>query len=464
MTLSLLRILSQDCKFLFILSAKAEMRRCGVSINSVDAVFNSSRKKMECYRKLELINTGSVNKIYKVVQKSTGKEFAMKVISTRKVAKKKLKNEVKIMKKLSLPQNLHIVKYETSFIRVDKDECGIVMEYCSGGSLKDLIEKYKKEGKSFLECTILNFMRQILLGVNCIHNNRINHKDLKPANILVDEDGNLKISAFGKSKERLNASRTILSDFDLDTFKNFFCSDDIDSLGYIFHELCCLEPPHNKGGFVESQNELSKKNYDTDLIPAHYSSGLKNAIASIFNIYKASGLSCERILAYKLFTDCFKKYSDKSAYYLENEATNTEKAKYRGDEGAHNHAIGDRYSSEMNSRKTHHFANGDIYEGEWEDGRMNGRGKYFYANGDIYNGEWECGEKNGKGKHFYKNGDKYDGEWEDGKRHGKGEYNRNTNKFSCVDKYYGEWKNDEMDGKGKSVSYTHLTLPTICSV
>ena len=48
---------------------------------------------------------------------------------------------------------------------------------------------------------------------------------------------------------------------------------------------------------------------------------------------------------------------------------------------------------------------GDIYIGEFAEGKMHGKGKYFYANGDIYDGEWRVNRKFGKGIFSGENGD-----------------------------------------------------------
>ncbi len=39
------------------------------------------------------------------------------------------------------------------------------------------------------------------------------------------------------------------------------------------------------------------------------------------------------------------------------------------------------------------YSNGDVYEGEWKEGKRNGTGKMTYRNGDVYEGEWKNGEK-----------------------------------------------------------------------
>ena len=68
------------------------------------------------------------------------------------------------------------------------------------------------------------------------------------------------------------------------------------------------------------------------------------------------------------------------------------------------------------------YANGDKYDGDWNDEEMNGKGVYYYANGDKYDGEFNHNKKNGKGVFYYANGGKYDGEWKDNKKSGKGVY------------------------------------------
>jgi len=65
--------------------------------------------------------------------------------------------------------------------------------------------------------------------------------------------------------------------------------------------------------------------------------------------------------------------------------------------------------------------NGDVYLGEWRDGRKNGQGTYTYkSNGQKYEGEWIDDKASGLGTFTYSDGIKYVGEWKDGKRQGQG--------------------------------------------
>ena len=91
------------------------------------------------------------------------------------------------------------------------------------------------------------------------------------------------------------------------------------------------------------------------------------------------------------------------------------------------------------------YANGDIYDGEWKEGRMDGKGTKKFRNGNEYEGGVKSGRAHGEGVLTYAAGDlvKSSGEWKDGKRCGK---------FENIvrEQVYYDYEND----KAKSVSTT----------
>ena len=84
------------------------------------------------------------------------------------------------------------------------------------------------------------------------------------------------------------------------------------------------------------------------------------------------------------------------------------------------------------------------YEGEMINGVYNGNGKYIYPNGEIYIGQWSNGKRHGKGILYYDNGKiAYEGDFVNDFYDGCGTYYYEKGGY-----YEGEWKKGKKDGKG----------------
>ncbi|CAI5730236.1 unnamed protein product [Hyaloperonospora brassicae] len=120
------------------------------------------------------------------------------VVST---ALDKVQMEIAIMKKLHHPNLLNLLEVFDD----DAETLVLMLEYAPSGQVMQWYpdEKvYKKTGGQreaacFREDELRVCVRQLLLGLQYLHENNICHRDLKPENILVGQDGTYKISDFG---------------------------------------------------------------------------------------------------------------------------------------------------------------------------------------------------------------------------------------------------------------------------
>ncbi|KAK4511038.1 ER-derived vesicles protein erv46 [Mucor velutinosus] len=116
----------------------------------------------------------------------------------------------------------------------------IQLELCSGGSLDTFIES---KNRSIVEDQVWSIFHKLVLGINDIHAADIAHLDLKPSNILIDDQGCLKIADFGISVRTPVDARWVKGEGDRRYMapdllrENFDKPADIFSLGLILLEL-----------------------------------------------------------------------------------------------------------------------------------------------------------------------------------------------------------------------------------
>ena len=184
--------------------------RCALTLSDINdlSVSSESVKRPIKWQKGDLIGEGTYAQVYQCLS-DDGELLAVKTIPFGKNGKEvakgldKAKKEIKLLRQLSHP---NIVKYLQTEVSEKGDSVHILMEYVSGGSLKTLVKRYAMD-----EVILRHYSEQILQGLAYLHENRIIHRDLKGANILLAPDGTIKLTDFGSSTYQLGTDELCLS-------------------------------------------------------------------------------------------------------------------------------------------------------------------------------------------------------------------------------------------------------------
>lgn len=115
---------------------------------------------------------------------------------------KSLVNEVELMKGLDHP---HVVRYLGAELDWEARSVYIFQEWVPGGSVEALLRKFGPLSAAVCR----RYTRQVLSGLQYLHDNAIIHRDIKGANILVDDAGRVRLSDFGCSKRESVAKKDL---------------------------------------------------------------------------------------------------------------------------------------------------------------------------------------------------------------------------------------------------------------
>jgi len=248
---------------------------------------------MNNYEILSIIGKGNFGTITKILRKSDKKILVWKELDYSQMSEKEkqqLVNEVNILREL---KNQNIVRYYDRIIDKKNSKIYIIMEYCEGGDLSQLIKRLKKKKESISEDVIWKIFTQVILAIHYIHNfksGKILHRDIKPSNIFLDKENNIKLGDFGLSRELSEKSNFAyshvgtpyyMSPEQIDELK-YNEKSDIWSLGCFLYELVTFHPPFEAKNQIQLANKI--KSGKVDRINFCYSEELWRVIIWMLNV------------------------------------------------------------------------------------------------------------------------------------------------------------------------------------
>ena len=179
----------------------------------------------------EKVGEGGMSFVYRAIDLESGSVVAVKVLKKEFCYDdefiKRFRNEATAAQKLCHPNIVAIFDMGN-----DNDIQYIVMEYIDGLTLDKLIKAKKKlPWRNTLKITA-----QILSAVEHAHSHKIIHRDIKPLNIMLTEEGVVKLTDFGIARAVSSATKSAASD----------------SAGSVHY----LSPEQVRGGFVDERSDI----------------------------------------------------------------------------------------------------------------------------------------------------------------------------------------------------------------
>jgi serine/threonine protein kinase/predicted Zn-dependent protease len=180
--------------------------KCGTQISSIEEVPRAATETIQIvikeltpgstfakrYQIIEELGKGGMGRVYKVLDKEIGEKVALKLLNPEIAAESKtierFRNELKTARQIS-----H--KNVCRMYHLSKEEGApyIIMEYVRGEDLKSMIRMMGRLSPG----QTVSIAKQVCEGLAEAHRLGVVHRDLKPQNIMIDRNGDVKIMDFG---------------------------------------------------------------------------------------------------------------------------------------------------------------------------------------------------------------------------------------------------------------------------
>ena len=230
------------------------------------------------------IGRGAFSTIYKGYD-NKGNVFAIKEVSIagKKKVEENVKKELNILKRLN---HTNIVQIHDYFFDNKNKIIYIIMDYFKNGDFSNFIK-----GKVLKEIFAKKYMSQLKNGLKYLYENNIMHRDLKPHNILLDDNNDLKITDFGfaryvKDDMLINTlcGTPIYMAPEIIKHKKYNNKSDLWSLGIIMYEMIFGRLPFKANNFIQLLKSINKNDICYNFPNISISSDCETLLKSLLQI------------------------------------------------------------------------------------------------------------------------------------------------------------------------------------
>ncbi|KAM3851500.1 inactive serine/threonine-protein kinase PLK5-like isoform 1-T1 [Vipera latastei] len=257
------------------------------------------------YKRGQLLGQGAFGQCYKFTDTSTNRVYAVKVLSQQRVAR--LGNQGKVQREIELHSQLqhrNVVGFHRHF--VDQENIYMVLEYCSRKSLAHIL----KVRRTLTEPEVRFYLKQIMSGLQYLHQQGIIHRDLKLSNVFITKRMQVKIGDLGlaRQEEQPCGRRGVVCGTpnylapEVIAKKGHSCKSDIWALGCIMYTTLAGFPPFEITHKQELFQRILEGRYT---LPDRLSPAARSLIGRLLAPTPAARPSPEEVIRHPFFTQHF---------------------------------------------------------------------------------------------------------------------------------------------------------------
>ncbi|PON56239.1 cGMP-dependent kinase [Parasponia andersonii] len=164
------------------------------------------RTSIEDFEIIKPISRGAFGRVFLARKRATGDLFAIKVLKKADMIRKNAVESILAERNILISlRNPFVVRFFFSF--TCRENLYLVMEYLNGGDLYSLLRNLGCLDEDMARV----YIAEVVLALEYLHSLNVIHRDLKPDNLLIGQDGHIKLTDFGLSKVGLINSTDDLS-------------------------------------------------------------------------------------------------------------------------------------------------------------------------------------------------------------------------------------------------------------
>ncbi|KAM6598479.1 probable serine/threonine protein kinase IRE [Cannabis sativa] len=153
------------------------------------------RTSIEDFEIIKPISRGAFGRVFLARKRATGDLFAIKVLKKADMIRKNAVESILAERNILISlRNPFVVRFFYSF--TCRENLYLVMEYLNGGDLYSLLRNLSCLDEDMARV----YIAEVVLALEYLHSLNVVHRDLKPDNLLIGQDGHIKLTDFGLSK------------------------------------------------------------------------------------------------------------------------------------------------------------------------------------------------------------------------------------------------------------------------